>query len=534
MKSTYFFAISIFFIFISVVNSNENPSIHGKVSYDQGINYSWNWSGSVAVTTLGMVLNGIFLYLLLTSENKYHIPLYPYILSLIIVDFIMCIYSTLKNALALSTSSVFHHNAGCESEAIINFFLFVWSVCILSLIAYTTKLSLCYRIELTHKQVYLSVIACGFYSAITSILPVFVPGGGYVLFPSGTWCLWLVKSPTSVVIAFVLGNMLPGHIMMDSFQKIYSNISKAQSLLNHQGKKMEVQAKAKYVSMIKKLVVFVFIINFCELPLIIVMIYEWITDKLPPPELDAFGGIAALLSPSIFNPILFFILNYQVQDNFIKKYGNFFKLITFRNQTIDIEKGDRDDCILWLHDEELFQIFYEYAKKQYVTENLLFYQDIQKYHKLGKEINKILTMNAIESTSVLNNLQIKEINDLWTEFYENVCQIYSLYIEVPTAPLEINLQHIHREEINNTLNITEQSIDSTEKIIIPKFRDLLTISRTEQQQLLNKIVTVFDNAEKNIVTIIETDIFPRFSKSTLFAKAKSQHILSGMTKHEKV
>ena len=199
-----------------------------------------------------------------------------------------------------------------------------------------------------------------------------------------------------------------------------------------------------------------------------------------------------------------------------------------------------NNSLFWLNEETLFHKFKEYCKSIYVIENLLFFKEIQEFKMIGEIVSQLLNslINENESqkiaitqpTTLGSNYLANKVTNEWTKLHEKAFRIYKLYIEVPSAPLEINVSYDLRLKLLNYLreilsdSNNENSTIASELVLIHEFPNISNMNSVERNGCLDRLIHIFDEALEVVVIIIDTDIFPRFRKSQTFERAKSEHL----------
>ena len=378
---------------------------------------------------------------------------------------------------------------------------------------------------------------------------------------------------------FICGISLPLVIIVYHFLQVYLFIQKSQKLLISQN--IESQAKGKYILMTKKMGIFIISFLVTSIPFIISALYEWITLTYPPPIIDAFAGDLGIGNSAIFNPLLLLYLNYELQEIFIDKYSKYFQyfLINFHENQIFDESVTISDWKYWIEDPNLTIHLKKYCDMNYTTENYLFYKDYQIYLQLCLKFKKLININtsnisntnkdksksnsnnnssfrnslyednsisvnsspkkylidlkfqskrgflsnnnnSIHSETNINKNNNVKIEQLYEEIYEFANKLYKNYIEIPNAPLEINISENTRQKVYKIFKISKQSnILNNELQNIPKFELLNEFNFDyELKDYIISIITVYDICFETISNIIEYDIFPRFKKTTVYMK----------------
>ena len=235
---------------------------------------------------------------------------------------------------------------------------------------------------------------------------------------SGTWCFPSLVSPVSYIFLFILGVAFSLLFITHRVYRMYLVVIKAQKLLLSRG--ITSQAKGSYVKLVKNMCIFLITVMSSEVPGMIVAFYVWTTTEFPPPVLDLLMLSFGLFGPFVFNPIMCYYLNYEIQIAFTKKYNSIIKsvqlifendrfkkvVVLYRrhsrvdtNNSVQIDIFTIKDWKYWLLDENLSKILFEYGNKNCSNENFLFYQEVLKVHELCNEL-LVFTKPAIET---LNN-----------------------------------------------------------------------------------------------------------------------------------
>lgn len=312
-------------------------------------------------------------------------------------------------------------------------------------------------------------------SALYSLIltAVIIVVSGYQLDPSGTYCFIPYSSIPGFSILYVAGIIGPISFLVYNVILTYLNITEAQRLLEELG--IHEQAKGRYIHMAKKLGMFFFTTMTCYFPGIIAAFYEWTTGQYFPVPGSIVAGVSAYVLSSLLNPSLFFYLNVDLREKFWEKFGApIYRLLGLKslkpktfshtklasrisscayhflkpsasihcesNATVStgnksmVSMGNRpeDEFIHWLSHDALAKIIKEHARKEYVMENFLFYEDAIAYRT--KATAFVNTIKKIAAESIESSIQrVYASEDLqrdWRELETMANRIYCLYIEV--------------------------------------------------------------------------------------------------------
>jgi hypothetical protein len=262
----------------------------------------------------------------------------------------------------------------------------------------------------------------------------------------------------------------------------YKSILKAQKLLQELG--IQEQAKGRYVKMAKKLGFFFITTIMCYLAAVTATMYEWTTGQYFPAGGSIAAAISAIMLSSVINPSLFFYLNVDLREKFWEKFGApVYRLLGIKtmepmkislhsmskglssmrilhkrstiapslshaNSNFSSIRSDtmsdaaissfsiapNADFVYWLSNDKLAQVIKEHARKEYVMENFLFYEDAMTYRSKGSAIVKAVT--KLRSTEIENDKAAQavysdtNVQQDWRELESLANRIYTLYIKV--------------------------------------------------------------------------------------------------------
>ena len=185
---------------------------------------------------------------------------------------------------------------------------------------------------------------------------------------------------------------------------------------------------------------------------------------------------------------------------------------------IDESSNVSDDWRFWLDSPTLKSVFFNFTVKCYVSENILFYEDVMKYIQIGEDLQRSMHKN---SGNKVNDSEIQ----LWCKMYKEASQIYKLYIKIPTAPLEINISNSIRDDFyhifrfirhkNGTIIITDE---------IPIFPDISGMKLFDALIVVKSFTLAFDSTLSTIMKLIDRDVFPRFKGSKAYKTAINEFI----------
>ena len=503
MKLKFF---TIFLILLLTIHFIISKSIHENVEFREGSNYEWMFQIIIAETSIGVLLNSFSLHLFFSIPNYHLIPLFSSIMALNFVNLLYTITILIMSSYDYSNHSHLQNTTECRINAMQNVFYFIWSDLIILLISYGTRIHLCHGKQLTSSQVLKFVIYACLYAGLVTILSINVPGTGYQLDVTGTYCFVYIFPIESATIFGFLGVILPTMLLISNLYQVFIVIDEAQKKLSLQG--IETQAKGRYVKMVKKLLIIILTILLCESGIVTSAIYTWSMKQYPPTMLSAVSGIMGLLGSNILNPLLFFYLNREMRQIFYNKYGFLIDFMMCRKKPIKIHqqfsRNNSSDIHFykhWFNVLMLKETLILYSKSNYTIENILFYD---YYHKLQTEIDflKHLLLQLNE-----NEIITHQIIQLYNKIIEHIIKIYDLFIIIPTAPLEVYISQETRQSMNVKFSYLKTGHIS--------FLESKSVS--DINQLILTYFIIFDESYLIICKIIETDIFPRFQKTELYA-----------------
>lgn len=415
-----------------------SSAIDSSYAVDNTMKYKWEILTEISLTIFGSLYNGICLHLLLTLDRdaRKSMSFYSLNVALSAVDMIFLIsrFTAICFVLSYRRFDGGDNGAVCSTSTFFVAFCAFWSICIVVGISYVARHNLYKEKRITERDMCKWVAVTGLGSLILTITCMYVPGGGPGLDSSGSFCFLKLYSYTSTTIYFGLGFGVIYGLLLRNLLQIYIAVSNAQKILKEHS--VEGYAKVKYIKMVLKLSYFFIGMNVCYLPILIAVIYELSMQQYILPTYSAFCAIFSCLNSSMLNPTLLLYLNYNVWNQFVRKYWivgeilQHFRIIRMRfvtnrnrvgslivyNQTTEVFKNMEN----WVNDADLWKIFTDFGKKQYVGENLSFFDEARAYRSLGEEI-----LHEVESEEDLD-----EIIRKWIDLETQATRIYTLYIKV--------------------------------------------------------------------------------------------------------
>ena len=167
--------------------------------------------------------------------------------------------------------------------------------------------------------------------------------------------------------------------------------------------------------------------------------------------------------------------------------------------------------IIRIHHEDLLPIFRRYCDENFCSENILFYLEIEKYQLISRKFQQAMIQGDVEN--------VKEYG-IQKSYWDALCEcgrdIYRMFIQVPHAPLEININHQHRIDIIKVLFGDDTSMISSQGLEYPPVYQQSHSSLNSQD--LNSILTGFDSAQIAVGSLMKRDAFPRFMKTSVYIK----------------
>lgn len=380
-------------------------------------------------------------------------------IALNVVDLLFNIYFFIKTVISYESNRFFgsfSFKTMCYLDTLLNGGFICWGAYIIVGVSFLAKVYLSTGRKFTRLDTSMFMLCSGLYSFSAIVLCVHLPTSSYGLDPAGTYC-YMSFSSLAIPVGFFMSMVIPFLFLSYNLYHIQKAIKASQKLLESQG--MIGQAKGHYIHMVKKLGYFLLVIAICQGPTLLYLIYEAISREYPQPYITALSGILAVSNSSILNPILFIILNIDIQDRlYIKYISKFLTIIeSLRDEclgkrlrlvfpqkidkiaTATLSPSNNNDISInidysnwkvWVTDPVLKKSFHEYGKKEYVMENFSFYDDIVNYHALYDHYKAIL-QEEIEFSD--NAIRLKDGRDfllVWDEIGQYINRLYVIYIKV--------------------------------------------------------------------------------------------------------
>lgn len=283
-------------------------------------------------------------------------------------------------------------------------------------ISWVVRYDLCNNVKITSTQINRYIAITALFSLILAVILIYV--GGVQLDTSGSYCFIPFSSISSGCTLIIAGVLVQYTGLAYNAMVTYTTIMKAQRVLEDLG--IHEQAKGRYIQMAKKLgIFFIATMTFYSIP-IVSALYEWTTGQYFPATGSIAAGMSVTLLSSIVNPSLFFYLNVDLREKFWEKFGAptyrllgikdveptkffagpssmFSHIIPLKRRKFQVHCDSKkvssesamsgkqeilSDYAYWLSHEKLAKAIKEFARKEYVTENFLFYEDAVGYrHK---------------------------------------------------------------------------------------------------------------------------------------------------------
>ena len=452
------------------------------------------------------------------------------------VSTIWLIYQLIKSLFNYHNSGLPASQSFCQIDTIINVSLFQFFYMTIVIMSEVLSKDFSSRPMKTN-DLFKRFMLFGIYSAIIGILSASLPGSAYSMDQTGIYCFLDFDSYVSIFIFIVFGIVLPTAHFARNLTYSNEQVDIAQKLLLAEGLKSE--AKIRQRQVIKSATKSIKAYSIIQIVNIITALYKTITYKFPPVFMDIIGTDIHLIYTAII-PIHVYSVTYELSDTFHEVYSPYlhriWDFITQKSSSIDVVSTAHEmryeDWNYWIEHADLHEIFFKYAKSTYVSENLLFYDQVKVYQTYGQQLMNSLTdrkanLDTTTTTNIPSPTSRKlqnnshKVNDneiqLWCKMYEEACYIYKLFIKVPTAPLEINIPSETRQKLFKTLKFStfqENLFVSTD--IVPMFKDISHLNNIEAIEIVNEYMNAFDEAIDVISNIIHTDIFPRFKKKGIY------------------
>jgi hypothetical protein len=462
---------------------------------DEGKKYQFNWIFQIANSAVGILYNSLSLYLLLSLDCKLSFYELNIALNVIDLCFTLgrvyfastyLVHGGLHYGrpfcaveagwdITLIVWSCFGKQYRLTSDRLVVTIILL-SIVIMG-ISWVVRNDLCNNVKFTSSQIIRYIVGSFLYSLSLTVLIVGL--SGVQLESSGTYCFIPFASHIGMSLAIVAGVCGPICFLVYNAVLTYLSITTAQQLLKELG--IQEQAKGRYIHMAKKLVYFFITTMMCYSTAITATLYEWSTGQYFPAGGSLAAGMSAILLSSIVNPSLFFYLNVDLREKFWEKFGapiySLLGIKTMEPMKLSLNKlsrrlsskpairrgssvvpvapggesthsnntksesasessmkglGSNADFVYWLSHEKLAPVIKEHARKEYVMENFLFYEDAMTYRSKATAFVKTVTKLALQSkeNSINSVYASAELQQDWKELETIANRIYTLYIKV--------------------------------------------------------------------------------------------------------
>jgi hypothetical protein len=573
--------------------------------------YSGFWITMIIFGAVGVIFNVCALLLFSNVEVRRRPKSYDLIRILMMSDFTFSICVLAFNSAYYNNSGIVN-DAACQIQAISLELFFILSGSTHAVIARLMYLDVCHSVKATFRVKATSVMLAICYATMCATLSILLPYTGYEPLSSGTWCITRIYRPLAFIMLMGLGCGVPPMIMGYSYYQIYANVLEGREILREQGI-TNVTVKAAVVDEVKKMCLFVLSFYAAAMPFMCVPLYRWITGDETPPIYDLISSPPAIFLLCVMDPCLLVYLNVPTRELFMEIMSKIFVCFA-NQVFIGISEAtttqrrrapcDFENWEEWMEHEDLYTAFEAHSTKNYVQENVLFCRDVLAYQQLAGHIakkfdsrsgavcrdpnptipedsdevernddvtsfknsiplgnNHVADISSISSLLASTDISIQtqrtqEEDDLivtpeeWGNVFNSANNIFSVYIKVPTAPLEVNIPDSTNKAIRKILgscdapSSTRWSIKGSirsgggSQIVAGSKRGasinpFIPVGVLLDQHLsgvpvgnhksasayVHDISYVFDAANKIIGDVIKSDVFPRFRKSPEFAAA---------------
>lgn len=373
----------------------------------------------VIQSLVGMILNVLVLSLFLSlskiQQNKLHILN----VSVVVVD--LCYMTELFIEYCVNYSRGQYlgadNSAICIYNCFINLTMTIWSLTLIGSISYIIKSSSELESIDTNKRNLKMAIASGLYAIIGSAVLLAVAEGAQQVI-SGSYCIYNPTIPSTII--FSLFSSLPIIWISYNVFQISLSIRTGQLVLDAEG--IQGTANYPYIKKLKNIGYFTAAMSICEIPVLIFFLYSRVAHVSKAAMFAS--GYVTMLYPSFFNPILFILTNRNINDQLIHMIDI---LLYRRNRAVQVVAlTDNIEYFnvleSWLNNEHLLAIFRDYCKSIHAAENIMFYEDVTRYHQLGQAFLK-----RFDSTETIADLALLES---WNELSALAKRMYNLYIKV--------------------------------------------------------------------------------------------------------
>lgn len=315
----------------------------------------------------------------------------------------------------------------CLYETFVNFTLTITAITLLASISHVIKMTpVCERVDVRRNIVMLT-IASGLYAGIGTLIAV-VTAGGVEPVSSGSFCYFRSSIATTLVTMVIAG--LPITWMCYNIVRIYLSIRQSLIIIAAEGKTIEGSVEYPYIKKMRNVIYFSGGLVVCVLPVFGFFLYSRL-EKVSK-RIEFAAGFLTSCYPAIINPLIFFSTNNSNVNDHLKEivsrcYQNCFSVYgkSLENRIACVTEEDIEylnNLESWLCDDRLLGIFRDYCKSVHAAENIMFYEDVIKYRRVGEQF-----LNEFDASDNIADILLIE---KWDELSCLAKRMYTLYIKV--------------------------------------------------------------------------------------------------------
>lgn len=380
----------------------------------------------ITISAIGLVINIGSLAILSTIRSKY-VQLTLLNIGTNILDVIYLIILLIINVNSYQHASHYSltfSEAGCDADVICAITFTIWSITLVVGLSFIAKRDLWDGVKYSVAEIIGLELATGLYALGAALAVTFMTDNGTTLDDSLSYCILSRHNSLPYIISIALLTV-PVLFMVYNIYLIFLSIQYAQDLLDTSG--IVIIAKQQQYESMKKLSYIILTkILFC-IP-VVASDFIRIVKGETNPSLSAISGIIITLVPAIVDPIVYLLINEDLQKKAKDIWDNFRLWSSVRVSYIADESNWNSPCNkklkdwkYWMGNETRREILLDYAKQEYVFENFLFYDDVVKYRELGTELKVLVDTIPPNRQTILQK---------WSEFSKYANKIYTLFIQV--------------------------------------------------------------------------------------------------------
>lgn len=388
--------------------------------------YKYQLIIAIITTTTGILLNGISFSIFSRMEAKFRSVYHTLSMAVVAVDFLFVTIISVENIISVSQGTYLgvKSKAMCDFDSILGTSCLSCSVCLIACIAHVIKLNICHQYDISNRQSFILAFVVATICLLIS-LAILALSKGATVTRSGTFCL--ARSTMPSVTLLVLFALTAMSWLFYSFYCINKKINQSQRLLDLA--RETGRAKLQYFQNVKKLRYLLVGVAVCSLPLMLILAFQKLfVSWNASPMLMFMAGLLLLQYASITNPVIFITSDPLLRELFLDLIHRQIKVVMSifpqrENKIVSCPESFSDYLHMqtWLGDEGIHHdLLKSYCKSIYADENILFLDDVKRYHQLAADFSKAFQDQNIAEHQVI---------EIWNDLNTAANRIIYLYIQ---------------------------------------------------------------------------------------------------------